>query len=94
MNLTYNSFELDGTGGEGLDLWLIQSSNKTLLHGNDLKIENVPVGESMTAIVIAIDHDNELVYHQSTFTVAANETVTIDFSEIKEAKLLERLGNL
>jgi hypothetical protein len=93
-NLTTVSFELDGDGGESLDLWLVQSSNNTILHGSELKIQNVPIGQEMTAIVIAIDQDKNLVLHKSKFTVSSNEKVTIDFKEVKESALLSTLEGL
>lgn len=91
---TIVTFSLDGTGGESLDLWLIQSSTNTLMHGTDLKIENVPTGESYTAIVIAVDQDNNLVLHESSFTVSANQQVTIEFNETKEDDLITQLEAL
>lgn len=88
------NFELEGTGGEALDLWLVEKNNKTILHGQNLKIENIPLGAQMTAIVIAIDQDKNLVFHESNFTVGANQTVKIDFKETKEDALLKKLEQL
>ena len=93
-NLTTVTFELDGNGGESLDLWLVQKNNTTILHGTDLKIQNVPVGQDVTAIVIAVDQDKNLVLHKSTFNVSPNEKVTIDFKETKESDLLKALESL
>ena len=87
-------FELDGTGGAGLDIWLVQQGNNTILHGSDLKVEHVPVGEKFTAILIALDQDDNLVLHESTFTAKAGKTIEIDFKETDEDSILDKLNTL
>jgi len=93
-DLTSVNFELDGKGGENLDLWLIQSTNNTVLHGKDLLIQNVPVGEEMTAIVIAFNQDNKLVLHKSTLTVSQNQKIKLDFKETTDKDILDILSKL
>lgn len=94
LDFTNVTFELDGKGGESLDLWLIHSTNKTVLHGKDLQIQNVPIGEEMTAIVIAFNQDNKLVLHKSAATISQNQKIKLDFKETADKDILDILSKL
>jgi hypothetical protein len=87
-------FELTGKGGESLDLWLLNKSNSTVLHGKNLKVENVPVGEEFTAVVIAMNQDNKMVLHKNSFVVTANYKVVVKFEEKSETEVLTYLETL
>jgi hypothetical protein len=77
-----------------LDFWLVQKSNKTLLHGKDLQITNVPVGEEMTAIAIAINQDDKLVFYKHSFTTLPNQGLDVNFEEKTEQEILDYMGTL
>lgn len=93
-NTTAITFTIDGTGGENIDLWIVPTTKHALFYGNHLKVTNVPLGEEVRIIAIALNQDNDFVLFDKVITTAANAEVAINFEVSSEEAILETINSL
>ncbi len=87
-------FTTDKQGGEFISLFLAGQNYHGMLQGSDLKIENAPIGESVTVVAMAMDQNDNFYLHKQTVTVTANLTIVLTMNKVSEAALLSELGGL
>jgi hypothetical protein len=87
-------FTTDKQGGEFISLFLAGQNYHGMLQGSDLKIENAPIGESVTVVAMAMDQNDNYYIHKQTVTVTAGLTIPLTMNKVSEAALLSELGGL
>ena len=87
-------FTTDKQGGEFISLFLAGQNYHGMLQGSDLKIENAPIGESITVVAMAMDQNDNYYIHKQTITVTAGLTIPLTMNKVSEAALLSELGGL
>ncbi|MCB0396399.1 MAG: hypothetical protein KDD36_07085 [Flavobacteriales bacterium] len=87
-------FEVDGTGGENIALFVVFDNFLSVLTVSDLLSPEVPVGETVTIIGIAMDKQGNYRLHQSQETIATGMTVTLDMQEKTEQEVLDAVAAL
>ena len=87
-------FTVDGSGGENIDLWLIPTDKHALFYGNNLTATNIPIGESVRIIAMALNQDDEFVVFDLTTTITADMVIDIEFETTTEEALLTLIDTL
>lgn len=88
------NFTTDKKGGEFVSLFIASKNYHGLLQGADLKIENAPVGESVTIIAMAMDQNDNYYLQKQTITVTTALTIKLDMTKMSETALLSELAGL
>jgi hypothetical protein len=84
----------DNQGGEFISLFLAGQNYHGLLQGSDLKIENAPLGESVTIVAMAMDQNDNFYLHKQTVTVTTGLSIPLTMNKVSEASLLAELAGL
>lgn len=87
-------FKVKGSGGEVIDLILAFKNFHGVVMGNDLKLNNLPIGESATLLGMAMDDKGKYRLHQSEITISNSMTIDLKMEEVDEATLLATLESL
>lgn len=87
-------FTTDKKGGEFISLFLVGKNYHGVLQGSNLKIENAPIGESVTLVAMAMDQNNNYYMHKETITITVGLSVTLTLNKMSETALLSELAGL
>lgn len=88
------TFNIQGEGTENIDLAIAFKDFHCVLTGKNLKIEDVPVGESATVIAMAQDNNGNLRLHEQAVTTSSGMSIDLEMSSVSEAELMTVLDNL
>lgn len=88
------TLKVEGKGGEFINLFLAMENYHGLVKGNNLEIENAPLGQEATLIAMAMDQNGDFRLHKESITISANQTITLDMKVVSEAALLSELSGL
>ena len=88
------TLKVEGKGGEFIDLFLAMDNYHGLLKGNNLVIEDAPIGESATLIAMAKDQNGDYRLHKQEITISDNMEITLDMQVVTEGTLLSTLSGL
>lgn len=91
---TTATFTLEGTGGENIDLWAVPTSKKSLFYGNNLTLENLPVGETVTFFALALNQDDNLVMYKEDIIITDGMILTLEMKETSENDVLSFIDSL
>lgn len=87
-------FEVKGTGGAYINLAICFKDFHCVLTGNNLVLEDVPVGEEATIVAMAKDQNGKFRLHQQSLTTSADLTIDLDMKEVSESELIAFLEGL
>lgn len=88
------TFSASGNGTENIDIFLVFKNFNSVMQVYNLASGQVPVGENVTVIAMALNQNNQYVLHKEDITVTANHQITLNMQVISEADLLNTLDGL
>lgn len=88
------TLSVEGKGGEFIELFLTMNDYHGVLTGNNLVIENAPLGQSATLLAMAKDQNGDFRLHKQQITITQNMEVTLDMKIVSESALLSTLAGL
>lgn len=88
------TFTIDGSGGENIGLAIVFKDFHGVITGKNLKLTDVPVGESATIVAMAKDQDGNYRLHQQDITITGATTIKLDMKTVTKEALLSALDKL
>ena len=88
------TFSATGTNTQNIQIFLSFVNFKGLLKVTNLASGSVPIGEQVTLVAMAKNQNNDYFLHKETFSIAANQLITLNLQTISEADLLAALDGL
>lgn len=86
-------FEVEGKGGQYIDLYLIPMGYQGLIKGENLVIQNAPIGAEVTVIAMAKDQNEDFRYFKQRLTVVDNMSIKLEMDVVSENALLGELAS-
>ncbi|MEP7171554.1 MAG: hypothetical protein ABI855_19440 [Bacteroidota bacterium] len=83
-----------GTHPEFIQIYITFANFKGLIKVTNLVSSPIPIGEQVKLFAMAKNQNNDYLLDQQTFTVAANQQITLNLQTISEANLLAAMDGL
>lgn len=83
-----------GTNTQNIEIYITFANFKGLIKVTNLVSSPIPIGEQVKLFAMAKNQNNDYVLDQQTFTVAANQQITLNLQVVSEANLLAALDGL
>ncbi|MFM7021793.1 MAG: hypothetical protein ACKOXB_02360 [Flavobacteriales bacterium] len=91
---TQITFKAKGSGTEFIDVYIVAKDYFSVVKVSKLKSIEVPEGENVTIIAMAMDQDKKYRLHNTSVTVTKNMAIELDLKVVTEQDVLNTLGAL
>jgi len=88
------TFSAPGTNPQNIGIFLVFKNFKSVMQVYNLVSGQIPAGETVTLIAMAVNQNNQYLLQKQDYTISANMTIALNMQAISESDLITTLSGL